>query len=628
MKRLRADPFLITLLVLSLWAVMPLTAPGFFLKAHDATHSIYFLWQFDAALRDGAWIPRWAMDWTFGYGYPVFLVIAPLAYYLASLFHALGADLITAIKLVYGLAMILAGVTGYLLVRDWLGRPAGVLAGLVYVYTPFHLADIYVRGDLAEFVALAWLPAILWATGRALGPGRSGQGWGATPQPSSGGQDTDMTVAGGQDARAPATIPWVGLAGLFYGGLILTHIVTAIIFTPLLIAYGLWLVVNTLPLASRSALRLPSLVFRLLHLTGVGLIGLLVGAIFWLPGVLEQRYLKLSDLAGGYFQYVNHFVYPFQLFSPFWGYGYAGVGPKDGMSFQLGVVPVVLGILGIGYWGLGIGGWRQRRNARHFLLFFAGAALILTLAMLPEALSVWDVLKPLATPIQFPWRLLGIVALPLAVLAGGLIARDGMTSAVGATAAPTVHPDTVTPPITPGLTVLLILLTLLASYPYTTPQYTEAEASLSAMIDFSLKYKELLGDTIWVKEKVSEGSPLVAQYLAGQPPLRATVSDPGAAILESRAGGASYAVRLQASQETTVHLLIRYFPGWQATVDDQPVALAPEGDLGLMSVRVPAGEHWVRLRYGGTTIQHLGEILSLIGLGVVIILVLAHQLRH
>ena len=66
-----------------------------------------------------------------------------------------------------------------------------------------------------------------------------------------------------------------------------------------------------------------------------------------LPALAELRYVKTSDLAGGYFSYAKHFVYLFQFVSPLWDYGYAGEGPVDQMPYQLGAVPVVLALLAL-----------------------------------------------------------------------------------------------------------------------------------------------------------------------------------------------------------------------------------------------------------------------------------------
>ena len=75
--RFLRDPYLWLTLLLSLPVVGPLLQPGYFWGAHDARHSVYFLYQFDKAIQDGVLYPRWAPDFAFGYGYPFFNIYGP-----------------------------------------------------------------------------------------------------------------------------------------------------------------------------------------------------------------------------------------------------------------------------------------------------------------------------------------------------------------------------------------------------------------------------------------------------------------------------------------------------------------------------------------------------------------------
>src|SRR5450756_2126585 len=84
---LRVTSHFFLLLAFSVFAVAPLTAPGYFSSAHDARHSVYFLQMFDLSMRDGAWFPRWATDMVFGYGYPLWLILAPLPFFVGCLLY-------------------------------------------------------------------------------------------------------------------------------------------------------------------------------------------------------------------------------------------------------------------------------------------------------------------------------------------------------------------------------------------------------------------------------------------------------------------------------------------------------------------------------------------------------------
>jgi len=564
MSRLRRiDPAWALVAALSIVAVAPLSAPGFFYGAHDATIGAYFLAQFDKGLADGALYPRWAIDWTFGYGYPVFIVIAPLAFYVAELFNVLGAGIIGALKITYALALVCSGWSMYLLGRELFGRTAGVLAAVLYVYAPYHLVDIYVRGDLAEFAVFAFFPAILWAIVRA-----------------------------GRAATRRAAARDAALGALLYGGLILTHITMAMIFTPLALAFALLACTESGAAPRRARPQ------RLLAAAAVIALGIGIGAAYLLPGVIEQRYLKAQDLVGGYYGYANHYVYPHQLLSPMWDFGYAAIGPGDQMPLQLGVLAVVLALCSL--WALPRLAALQRRHAA----FFLGMSALVVFAMLSASQPLWDVFSPFLSFVQFPWRLLSLTTLTLALAGASIVSHVECDDSSRRQAA-----------------ALLVALAILASYPYVAPQYRAGEISLPNMIQFQLDTGEMLGDTIWVTERPT-GSPMVSEYMAGTPPTRAVADDARAAIEVLHSGGASFEVHVTAPAATDVLFHIRYFPGWTAYLDGarvQPEIRAPQG---LLAVGVPAGEHRVRLRFEDTPLRFGTKIVSLLSIALTVAMLL------
>ncbi|MBI3977727.1 MAG: hypothetical protein HY331_06035 [Chloroflexi bacterium] len=194
---------------LSVPAWRPLLAPGY-LDTHDGLFHLFRLVELDAAIRAGDLYPRLAPNLALGYDYPVFNYYAPLSLYVAELFRLAGLGFTDAVKATLGLSVAAAGWTMYLFARDLLPRTGALLAALAYGYLPYLLVDVYVRGSLAEAVALALLPLLLRAVHR---------------------------LAGQPDAGRVAT------AGLALAALILAHNVTALLFMPVLIAF--WLLAVT-----------------------------------------------------------------------------------------------------------------------------------------------------------------------------------------------------------------------------------------------------------------------------------------------------------------------------------------------------------------------------------------------
>jgi hypothetical protein len=76
---------------LSLPVLWPLVGPSY-LSFHDGLHHLYRVLDLDDwAIPGGVLYPRRLPNLGFGYGYPVLNYYAPLSYYLAEVFHILGA---------------------------------------------------------------------------------------------------------------------------------------------------------------------------------------------------------------------------------------------------------------------------------------------------------------------------------------------------------------------------------------------------------------------------------------------------------------------------------------------------------------------------------------------------------
>jgi hypothetical protein len=571
----RIDPYIWLVIALSVFAVLPLAGPDYFFEAHDAPNTVFFLTEFDAAIRDGVWYPGWATDQALGYGYPTFVLYPPLAYYVAEGFHLLGTTKVAAIKWVWALATVGSGLAMYAYARHVMGRQRGMLAAVVYVYVPYHLADIYVRAALAEYSAFVWMPLALLAFHR---------------------------LAEGITARR------VGWAGLAYGALWLTHNPTGLVFSPLLAAYVLWRLFAESAIWREGARRSSAAL-------GSGLLGLGIASALILPNLFERVYINQEQWVRAGYDYALHFVHPAHLLSADWGYAPGTPGVDGVMSFQLGAVPLILALVAT------VGAFYRPTRERALILFFAVSTLLLVLVMLPVSAPLWELL-PLAALIQFPWRLLALTAVTLAVLSGMAVPDSGSDASRSQGAGLN------------GQVLVLTLVAVLGSFPYTLPQYTsipESAESPLLSIEFELRYTDMRGMTAWTEE-MPPFSPLVAQYQAGGPLVTAEVLAPGASLEMIRAGGASDEVRVRSPEGTALRFYTYYFPGWRVYVDGKRLPdsdLRPETVYGLLTVDLPPGEHHVLLRWGDTPLRLTGKILTLACLALAVALVVREgTLRH
>lgn len=588
MKRL--DPYLVLLILFSLFAIAPLFAPGYFWGAHDGRHSVYFLFEFDRSIQDGIFYPRWAPDYTFGYGYPMFNIYAPGALYLSEAFHLLGFDFVTATKIVFALAIVLSGVTMFAFIKRLTASSrAGFLAGVAYIYIPYHIADVYVRAALAESVALVFLPLTLWGFYETV--------------------------------VRPSRVTIVA-AAFAYAAMMFSHNGVAMLFTVVLGAWVLFLMLTSH--ASRlavsgqpSAVSFSSFVLRLSSFVRLGLpslaalvLGLGIVAIFFIPAVLEYQYVRTDQWLGNYYDYTNHFAYLFQLFSPTWGFGISKPGPNDEMSFQLGVTPVILAILSL------IAIVHNPRGTRRFWLFFLAMTIIVAALMLGVSQPLWKVARPILSFAQFPWRLLTLTMVSLAALAGAIVLTDESEERARTFSLPTI---------------LLAILIVWGGFPYLNAQMIlepkEGPVSILGLFRFQQSAGEMTGSTAWVKE-IPTWSPMADVYFAGKK-LKSKIDythidadKVWIGVLPNFAGfkANSEQIVYHAEEDTVITFNTFYYPGWRAyltqpktteIIRELKLDFDPDDPLGRIRVHVPAGrEQWLLVRFDDTPPRIIGGWIS------------------
>mgnify|MGYP000907648544 CR=1 FL=1 len=357
----------------TLVAVGPLFADGGFLITRgigDSPNLLFRVHQWLAAFTSGQFPPRWMPDAAYGYGLPYFTYYASFSTQVAALLKLYGFSYVLAIKLAQALALLTGAVGLY----GWLrgsgaDQPAAGLAAAAYTFAPFHLVNVYIRGDsLAELWAMGLFPVLLWAAQRVL----------AQPAP----------------GRAFALAAAVAT-------LVCTHNISALNFLPFL---GIYVILGG---AGRG--------WRPLGVSLAALAwGLALSAFFWLPALREGGFVQLGDLTQGYFFYGNHFRDADLLqATPLFDY--------TSTPFSLGLAQTLAAAAGA--LALLVRAWRRRRWAWSDLFLLGGLA-VATLMITPWSRPVWEAV-PLLGYTQFPWRFLSIQAVFTAALTGALVDGEG-----------------------------------------------------------------------------------------------------------------------------------------------------------------------------------------------------------
>jgi len=551
---------------------------------HDGALHYYRVAAMRQALQNGILFTRYLPDLAFGYGYPFFNYREPLSYYLLLGLHLTGLPLPVALNLVYILSIVGSALAAYLLARDLFGPLAGILAAVAYAYAPYQFLDALLRANMPESVALPLLPLALWAFRRLALTGR--RRW---------------------FLASVAT-----LAALF-----LTHNISSLLFTPLLLAYLglLWLVYRREGhwVAAASALAL-----------AIGL-----AAFFWGPALLEQDYVQLHMsrvTRNNDFHY--NFVSLAEIFAPPAPVDTSLMNPP--MRIHLGLVQAILAGVGL---IVGLVRWRDRER-RATLVFLALAAVVMVWMSTRASLWLWERL-PLISFVQFPWRLIGRAALPIAILASATAISDCGLRIADCASRTTGHATRITHYALRITYYVLISLLILSALPSTYPPHGYCPSAPRPTIHdvFAYEHRSTLVGVdpegsyfpVWVQRRPS-GSPLEEQYAAGGLVTRFDESalPAGASVVEAGYGPNRADLVVETPTPFRARYLAFYFPGWRVRIDGQAVTVAATDPDGLITFEIAAGRHAVAVRFGSTPVRTASTILSLLSVAAILIITLRY----
>lgn len=558
-------PF-VFVIILSLWAVKPFFAPGFF-PMHDDTQ-VARVYEMNKSLSDGMFPVRWVSDLGYGYGYPIFNFYAPLAYYIGGSFNYLGLDSLISTKIMMVLGILLAGVFMYVLASRLFGKIGGIITALFYTYAPYHAVDIYVRGDVAEFWAYAFIPLLFYGLLMTYKENK----W-----------------------------LFVVIGAIGYAGVILSHNLTAMMVTPFLfIATAVYWY---LAYKNKKMHNIYYLIFTIF-------LGLLLSAFYWMPALLEMHYTNVFSQIGGGADFRDHFVCLNQLWQSPWGFGGSASGCTDGLSFKIGKLHMILSFIGI--MGL-IWIWFSSKKKDFFInlkkhddiiiftLLSVFGLLISSFFTLEVSKSVWENI-PLMAFFQYPWRFLLLVTFFSSILVGFSIWI--FEKKVGESKLNKGFFYT-------GVCVLIFFL-LYINIELFTPQTITNKTNSDYTNLTSLK---------WTMSKISDeympknfNKPMMQKDIVNE---KLILESSNAKILYQSQNSQGTTAVIDIFNKTNVHINTAYFPAWNAFLNGQKIYVTPLKNG--MSVILPEGRHNLSIDFIQTPIEKFANAISLSGLFMLII---------
>ncbi|MCU0510873.1 MAG: 6-pyruvoyl-tetrahydropterin synthase-related protein [Anaerolineae bacterium] len=373
----RRAPLLIPLLALpALWHLLTEGLPQ---EAADGALHLYRLALLEKHVEAGMLYPRWLPELVLGRGYPLFNFYGPASYYVALAFRLIGLPLASSMAMAMAALAIAGGFGAYLLARDTLrseSRWPALVSAVAYIYAPYLLSNVYMRGALAEVAAQALLPWVFWSAVRLM-------------------------------ARRESRAVYLILLALSMGAIPVTHNITALFLPLAWLPYAavVWWV---------NGRRGDDLLWTAAGVAGA--IGL--SAIFTVPLLLERQYLAATAVEVARGQIGEH-VWTWRAFlDARVRFGYSFDPP-----YKLGLIQLLLAALGL----------IAARRRDPVWLYWIGVAVASGFLMSAWAAPLWQGSELLLIA-QFPWRLLAWLSLPLALFTGAAVAAVRRPAAQAAAA--------------------------------------------------------------------------------------------------------------------------------------------------------------------------------------------------
>ncbi len=346
---------------------------------HDSWMHYNQMNAFWRSLSAGIVYPRWDEN-THGYGAPTTSFYPPGVYYLTSAVYFVARDWWKAWAGFYWLAMLASAAAIFVYARQSLSRAASLMAGVVYVFAPYHLLNQYQRGAISEFTSFVWVPLCLLFAENLIHR--------------RGAENAEATRSG-----------WLSIAGLAtsFGAFLWTHPPTAYQF---LLVFGSCLAV--------SAIRAGK--WRELGFIAAALIfGSMLAAAYFYPAIVEQRLVNGDDVervwpyhASYVFDY-SQTVYD-RIGNPFF------VRLDRIWAFNLTAI-LVCAIVALSF---------KQRRARLWLWISAG--LLASFLMTTFSAPIGRFIPKIEIGV-YSWRMLTLTSFAMAMIAGA--ATDRVSTATG-----------------------------------------------------------------------------------------------------------------------------------------------------------------------------------------------------
>lgn len=479
------------LLMLSLGLVLwPFFRPGFFIT-DDGEWMVIRLSAFYQSLASGQFPVRFLGRLNNSYGYPVANFLYPGFLYIGSVLHVIGISFVDAVKVILGVSVAGGAAATFMTLRSRFKMVPSILGTMSFIFSPYLLYDVYRRGSVGELLGIFAAAIALLALSKG----------------------------------------WVWLMAPSIAFLIVSHNTVALI-------AGLGIAVLIFLHQKRLAMIISAA-------WGVGM-----AAFFWLPALLEKRFVRFDAtiVSNPSFYFVN---------------------VENAALLGAGVIVALAVILGLR---------KKLAGQDKIITILAVTGIVLSVAI---SAPLWS-MPLLGKLVQFPYRFLVLTVLfgPWVVALAVEHVRGWQQKLLGV--------------------ILLVifshgLIMQLGDVRFVErPEgyYTTNEATTNVANEYM---------PLWVTD-----IPL------SRPVETLEVIEGDVKIIHRTFLGEYMKVDIDAKKDSVVQINKIYYPGWGITLDNKLMRINYQNPLGVMRVEVPAGVHTLVATFRETPMRLFSDIVSLV----------------
>ncbi|MGB3977107.1 MAG: 6-pyruvoyl-tetrahydropterin synthase-related protein [bacterium] len=550
---------------------------------------------------------RWFPDFAWGLGLPVleYFPVSPLIF--AESFRLMGFSTINSLKILIVMMTFFAAFGAWLLGNSLWGKSGGYITSILFSYAPYKMVNLYVRGDLNEYMAMAVSPWILYL------------------------------ILSSAKQENPGLLSFATTAAMCIPAI--THYPSSVIHYPM---YLIWISMLA-PAAHKPARYLAR------NILSLGL-GLWIASPFWVSAFFSRHLVQMENMTKGFADYKQHFIYFKQYFSFYWNYGASVLGPGDAISFQIGNAALLCFLIGIPIT------LKQKNKNKLITCAVLAASTILIISIFlthQSSQKIWQLL-PILPLIQFPYRLLSIASVLAALLGGSIgvffdnrfkphrkvftittsiIVILGSLHMCRAIEYLNIDENDLTPENIRRVkhthsTGEQIPMTVQGRFPPPEPvTFTlkkipetgftreQTEARLAQMVKNTLKMET------WTGSAIPLGNVLVY-------PNQTDILQGDIQIDEISKTGCRRVYKVNAATSGEIRINQFYFEGWTTLLDNTPFPAGPDSETGLIKIDLPQGQYLLTVSYRNLPISRILAKMSFFTIIIFLLYGVSRKIYH